>query len=188
MPRQTTAEIDAEIVDRAAALFARHDVSRTSLQQIADSVGYTKAGLLHHFPSKQAIYDAVAVAVSDLTAGLVSSVEEMSRGAERDRAVVTSLVALAERWPGISEFTTVLANDGRATQPEFEQAGLAVLRAFGEDLESLQDERLIRIAGAASALNTTVLQAIRANLAHEWRGAIVEMTMNALGHPAAPSR
>ena len=58
MLRPTKAEIDAEIIDRAAGLFARHGFAHTSLQQIAEAVKYRKAGLLHHYPSKQAIYEA----------------------------------------------------------------------------------------------------------------------------------
>ncbi|KJQ52495.1 TetR/AcrR family transcriptional regulator [Microbacterium sp. SA39] len=185
MPRQTTTEIDAEIIDRAAALFARHGFERTSLQQVADAVGYTKAGLLHHFPSKQAIYDAVLLAVKDQAAGLVSSVEGLSPGAERDQVVIATLVTLTERWPGISEFTATLVSDTHAPRPELEQAGLAILLAFAVDLEYPNEERLIRIAGAAVALNATVLQAVRDDLTPDRRGAIIEMTMNTLGHPGS---
>jgi hypothetical protein len=38
MPRPTKSEIDAEIIDRAAGLFARYGFENTSLQQIADAV------------------------------------------------------------------------------------------------------------------------------------------------------
>ncbi|QWC91292.1 TetR/AcrR family transcriptional regulator [Cupriavidus metallidurans] len=54
----TKSEINADIIDRAATLFARHGFDHASLQQIANAVNYSKAGLLHHFSSKMAIYSA----------------------------------------------------------------------------------------------------------------------------------
>ena len=57
--RPTRQEIDDEIVERAAALFARYGFQETSLQRIADAVGYSKTGLLHRFPTKEALQDAV---------------------------------------------------------------------------------------------------------------------------------
>ena len=59
MRRLTRAEIDAEILDCAAGVFARHGFARATIQQIADALKYSKAGLLHHYPSKQALFDAV---------------------------------------------------------------------------------------------------------------------------------
>nr|WP_244960790.1 TetR/AcrR family transcriptional regulator [Pseudoclavibacter chungangensis] len=39
-------------------LFARHGYEATSLQDVADAVGYTKANVLYHFGSKQGLFDA----------------------------------------------------------------------------------------------------------------------------------
>ncbi len=55
--RPTRQEIDDEIVERR--LFARYGFQETSLQRIADAVGYSKTGLLHRFPTKEALQDAV---------------------------------------------------------------------------------------------------------------------------------
>ena len=38
MPKPTKADLEADILDRASALFARHGFENTSLQQIADAV------------------------------------------------------------------------------------------------------------------------------------------------------
>ena len=52
-------QAEDQILDRAAALFARRGFAQTSVQEVADAVGLSKAGLLHHFPSKDALHAAV---------------------------------------------------------------------------------------------------------------------------------
>lgn len=63
--RPTAGEIDAAILDTAAEVFARHGYAGTSVQQVADAVGYSKTGLLRRFASKQALYDAVLAHVEE---------------------------------------------------------------------------------------------------------------------------
>ena len=43
----------------AVELFARHGYEKTSLREIADRVGMTKASLYYHYPSKQALLQAI---------------------------------------------------------------------------------------------------------------------------------
>lgn len=187
MPRKSTVEIDAEIIDHAATLFVRHGFERTSLQQIADAVGYTKAGLLHHFDSKQAILAGVVAAVTRQCAELVASVEEIPTGVPRDRAVVTSMVDRTLAWPGVSMFASTLVNDMTNTDPALEEAGFDLLHAFGVDVASVEIARLIRIVGACAALTSTVLEAARIGTSQEWRTPIIDMAMNTLGHPTTVS-
>src|SRR3712207_9533441 len=54
--RQTAADIDHAILDVAAGIFATHGYAHTSVQQVADAVGYSKPGLLHRFGSTEALY------------------------------------------------------------------------------------------------------------------------------------
>ena len=48
-----------DLLQSAVTLAATQGVSALSLQQVAEAAGVTKGGLLHHFPSKQALIDAV---------------------------------------------------------------------------------------------------------------------------------
>lgn len=47
------------ICDAAARLIAAKGYEGTSLQDVAQAVGVTKAGLYHYYPSKQALYEAI---------------------------------------------------------------------------------------------------------------------------------
>ncbi|MCP3803495.1 TetR/AcrR family transcriptional regulator [Allokutzneria sp. A3M-2-11 16] len=59
MPRQTQEQLSAEIVAIAGRLFGSQGYGATSVQQIADAMGYSKAAVLYHFPSKDALLGAV---------------------------------------------------------------------------------------------------------------------------------
>lgn len=54
-----------ELRRAALELFARRGYHATSLQDIADRVGYTKANVLYHFGSKQALFDAAIAPVAE---------------------------------------------------------------------------------------------------------------------------
>ena len=52
------------ILTEAERLFGRHGFVATRLASIASAVGLGNAGLLHHFPSKAALYRAVLEAIA----------------------------------------------------------------------------------------------------------------------------
>ncbi|MGY2373723.1 TetR/AcrR family transcriptional regulator [Pseudomonas sp. SDO524_S393] len=178
----TKSELNAEIIDRAAGLFAKHGFAHTSLQQIADAVSYSKAGLLHHFPSKQALYDAALRTGLEHMQALVEQVADLPPGPARERAVIEILVDFTFDWPGISAFANRLVEGEQSELPELMQMGLMVYEALGIDLTSASQERLVRVTSALTGLGATALVAVRSGIHHVWRPLIIVAAMDALGH------
>ena len=114
VPRPFRQQIDEGILDRAAALFARRGFAKTSVQDIADAVGLSKAGLLHHFPSKDALWTAVIGQPIALGQRVVDHVQDMPHGPERDRLAIELLLDVALDHPGLVALllTPPLALDG----------------------------------------------------------------------------
>lgn len=100
--RPTPEQLDAAILDTAAEVFARHGFAGTSVQQVADAVGYSKTGLLRRFPSKQALYDGVlahvAACVDDIVATLVAPGAAV---ADPRTDVLRTVTAAAFDHPGV---------------------------------------------------------------------------------------
>jgi len=187
MPRLSKYEIDAEIIDRAAGLFARYGVEHTSLQEIADAVNYSKAGLLHHYPSKQALYSAILKTLAEFIRTVFDNVAHMPVGFERERAVLTAAVDFTFNWPGISALGNRLA-DSPDGDPELTQIGFIAYAALGIDLTTAGHERIIRVTSAFSGIGAIALLAARLGLQQEWREHIITTAMGALGHNEKESK
>jgi AcrR family transcriptional regulator len=56
---ETVPNVREAALAAATRLFAAHGFDATSLQAIADAVGVSKQAILHHFPSKERLRDAV---------------------------------------------------------------------------------------------------------------------------------
>jgi AcrR family transcriptional regulator len=185
-------QADDQIVDRAAALFARHGVAQTSVQAVADAVGLSKTGLLHHFPSKDALRDAVLAHARALGRQACDAVGDLPLGPGRDRRAVEVLVDIALAHPGLVALLLAPATrPGSEDEPDVEAAGDAALQAFGVDPATADPERLVRVVGALAALAVLALSASQAGQAAAWRAHVVATSFDALGHPrsgADPSR
>ncbi|WP_306208637.1 TetR/AcrR family transcriptional regulator [Actinoplanes sp. RD1] len=184
MPRPTRQEIDDEIVDHAAALFARHGFRETSVQRIADAAGYSKTGLLHRFPSKEALWAAVAERCTALLREVAARPGDLPPGPARDRAVLTALADVALRHPGM--IAVVLNSFSRAAEhgdsPLLDEVGAVLLAAFAVPDTFPDVARGVRVVGALGALAVAAL-ACRDLPAGEVREHLVAAAFDALGHP-----
>lgn len=98
--RDTPRQIDNHIVDIAAGLFAIHGFERTSVQQIADAVGYSKTGLLHRFPSKKAIRVAVHQRIAEVAGDVLDELRALVAGPAGLPAALRTLITTVLAWPG----------------------------------------------------------------------------------------
>jgi len=101
MVRPLRRHVDEQILDRAAGLFARHGFAHTSLKDLADAVGLSKAGLLHHYPSKEALFDAAQEMGRAHSRRVLEQVLPLPSGPARDRRAVELLVDFALDRPGL---------------------------------------------------------------------------------------
>ncbi|MGY1691965.1 TetR/AcrR family transcriptional regulator [Geodermatophilus sp. SYSU D01105] len=181
MARPFRQQIDEGILDRAAALFARRGFAKTSVQDIADAVGLSKAGLLHHFPTKDALHEAVLDQAATLGHRVLDQVGDLPPGPERDRYALEVLLDVALAHPGLVALMLAPATQLGAADPEHAVTDL-VLQAFGVDPETAETPRLVRVVGALAALAVLTLAAHSEDRITAWRQHIVATCFDALGH------
>jgi AcrR family transcriptional regulator len=182
-------QLEDGILDRAAALFARRGFEQTSVQAVADAVGYSKAGLLHHYPSKEALHGAVLAQARALGRELVERVDGLPAGADRDLHVVEALADLALARPGL---VSLMLNSATVPGPEkageLEDVGSSVFEAFAVPDPEADRERCIRVIGASVAVGFLALTAHESGDPAAWRPHIVATAVDALGSAALGSR
>lgn len=183
MARVFRQQIDEGILNRAAGLFARHGFTQTSVQAVADAVGMSKAGLLHYFPSKDALREAVVARAQALEQEVFDQVAEVPLGPRRDRLALEVLVDQALAHPGLVafslSFTAALEPDALAVGPD--SINSKVFEAFGAYADA-DPERIIRVLGALAALSVLVLVAHQAGKSTAWRAHVIATSFDALGH------
>lgn len=97
------------IIDAAAREFALHGYHGASIAAIADKVGITQSGLLHHFPSKEALLDAVVQRRFAEDAGLA---DRFGLGESSPFAGYDAMVARNIDDPTWVQFLMVITADG----------------------------------------------------------------------------
>lgn len=177
-------QAEDQILDRAAALLARRG-ARTSVQEIADAVGLSKAGLQHHFPTKDSLHSAVLARAAGIGQQVLDVVGDLPIGPDRDLRAIEALIDVALAHPGVvslllTPVSTAAPTDAGAQA--IQASAAAALAAFGVDPETAPADRLVRVSAALAALGVLTLAAHQKDLTVAWRPHIVVACFDALGH------
>ncbi|MCV7229165.1 TetR/AcrR family transcriptional regulator [Mycolicibacterium komossense] len=83
------------LIDVAVDLFTRHSFAGTSLQMIADELGFTKAAIYHHFRTREQLLDAVVEPILERLRVIIGEAEELRGVHARADHMLTGFAALA---------------------------------------------------------------------------------------------
>ncbi|WP_255411433.1 TetR/AcrR family transcriptional regulator [Brachybacterium sp. YJGR34] len=104
-PRPARPSRREAILDGASEMFAEHGYFGSSLRKIAQHIGISHPGMLHHFPTKADLLIAVIERLEERAQGVLDHVDELCLSSE------ALLEALATTWdpcsPSIRLFATL---------------------------------------------------------------------------------
>jgi AcrR family transcriptional regulator len=144
------------ILDTAGRLFSERSYEGTTLQEIADEMGVTKAAVYYHFPTKAEIFSAIVVPEFQAMDALLDLAETKRSRAERIRVVIAGLVDMlvAQR----EAIRILQANPGIDIQPQNDTASFDAMREravavlYGDHPTPDQRAALHITVGVASAV------------------------------------
>jgi AcrR family transcriptional regulator len=157
--RDTKAEIHRAAVD----LFSAQGYDKTSLREIAEQVGITKASLYYHYSSKQQLLRAIVGTFLDDLFEVLRLTETMEWSSENEQQALAAYIDV------------VIAH--RATGPTLLRDIAAVLAAFGDDLDELIG-RSRRFQLWLAGPDPTVADRLRAAAAVETIGAAMSAELD----------
>jgi AcrR family transcriptional regulator len=102
-----------EILQAGVEVFASAGFNKGSLRDVADRVGLTQAGLLHHFPSKEALLEAVLAWRDDV--GRARLGDPLPKGIDFLRSLI-DLAGYEEENPDLIELHVILSAEGTSTE------------------------------------------------------------------------
>ncbi|MHC9294556.1 TetR/AcrR family transcriptional regulator [Mycobacterium sp. LTG2003] len=110
------------LVDAAVKLFTRHGFAGTSLQMIADELGFTKAAIYYHFRTREQLLSAVVEPILEELRTVVDAAEQQRSAHARADRMVCGYAEIAVRNRAL---VAVLAgdpsvNEALRTRPEWD--------------------------------------------------------------------
>jgi AcrR family transcriptional regulator len=103
-----TADTRTRLIDVAIDLFTRHGFAGTSLQMIADELGFTKAAIYHHFRTREQLLAAILAPILGELRAVIEAAETRRTPHTRAEHMLSGYAALAVRNRGL---VAVLAAD-----------------------------------------------------------------------------
>jgi AcrR family transcriptional regulator len=164
-PYRKTAARQQEILDAALAVFGRSGYRSGSIREIAETVGMSEAGLLHHFESKNALLTAVLRHRDELSKPMMFS------GTPGIGTLVGAVDAFRVAHRGTAELYCVLSAE--ATSPDhpahryFTERYSRLRSAFGASFANMQAAGQLR-AGVEPGVAARSTLALMDGLQLQW--------------------
>lgn len=104
--KNNTADVRERILAEAVRRFGQHGYEATSLQSIAEAVGIRRPSLLYHFPSKEALHDAVIESsLAHWREALPRMLAASTTGYDRFASAMTALLEFFRSEPNRARLT-----------------------------------------------------------------------------------
>ena len=158
---QTTSAADTRqrLIEVAVDLFTRHSFAGTSLQMIADEMGFTKAAIYYHFRTREELLAAVVEPIFEQLSAIITAAESQRSAAARADHM---LVGYAELAVANRALVSVLACDPSVTtllrdQPHWSELINRQLALLAGDVRGAGGliKATVVLAGISSAVGPT---------------------------------
>ena len=142
----------AEVFRTAAKIILQKGYDATSVSDIADALGITKAGLYHYIKGKtELLYDIMKYGLEELEREVLVPARAIADPEERLRFVITTHARIVTRGDGV---VTILVDEARALTPAQNRNVIRMKRKYIDCLRTTLDD--LQELGKLRNLDTTV--------------------------------
>ncbi len=146
--RKPAPERKAEIVEATLRLADELGPDRLSTEAIAREVGLTQPGIFRHFPTKQAIWEAVAAKITDkMAAGWRTVLDRGGTPIDRLRGLIGAQLWLIQSTPAIPAI--LFSRELHAENDILRKSVLGVMNRFhaaiAREIAEAQNQRMFRL-------------------------------------------
>lgn len=136
----------AEVYRTAAKIILQKGYDATSVSDIADALGITKAGLYHYIKGKtELLYEIMKYGLEELEREVLVPAREIADPEERLRFVITTHARIVTRGDGV---VTILVDEARALTPAQNRNVVRMKRKYidclRDTLEEMKQQRKLR--------------------------------------------
>jgi AcrR family transcriptional regulator len=142
----------AEVYRTAARVILEKGYDGTSVSDIADALGITKAGLYHYISGKtELLYEIMKFGLDELTQQVMVPAQAIADPEQRLRFVISTHARLVMEGDGA---VTILVDEARALSPVQNRKVTKLKRAYLDFIRATFDE--LNAQGKLRGVNTTV--------------------------------